>query len=568
VRPVDRRLLRRTRGARTALVADTGLGLAAAVALLVQAVLLAGVLSDAFDGAAASALTGALVALAVVVAVRAVLAAGFESVGRWAGTQVMSELRHDLVRHRLRADPRAADGVEAGELATAAVQGVDLLETYFARYLPQLVLACLVPVLVLVVAATADPVSAAIMLVTLPLVPVFMVLIGSATAARTRARWRAMTRLSDHFLDVVRGLPTLRAYNRGAAQADRIATSSEEYRATTMQVLRVSFLSGAVLDLAATLGTALVAVSLGLRLVDGDVSLRPALVVLLLTPELYAPLRALGAQYHASADGVAAAERILDLVDRRGTVQSGAGEPPVDWSVVRLESVRLTYPGRAVPALDGLDLELRRGEVVALVGATGAGKSTVASLLLGLVQPDSGAVTVDGTDLRTLDLAAWRRQASWLPQRPTVLRGSVREAIAMGRPGATDDQVRAAAVAAQVDGTVAELRHGYATEVGDGARGLSLGEVRRLALARALLRDSPLLVLDEPAAHLDPALVASLASAVREAARGRAVLLVEHHAELAAVADRVVRLEDGHVADVDVPVVRAGTGEVGAGGSR
>jgi ATP-binding cassette, subfamily C, bacterial CydD len=552
VRPVDRRLLRRARGARTALVVDSLLGLGVAVAVLVQAVLLAGVLADSFAGAAPSTLVGAVVVLAVVVAVRAALAAGFESVGRVAGVRVMSQLRLELVRHRLGADPRAVDGVEAGELATAAVQGVDLLETYFARYLPQLVLACVVPPLVLVVAAVADPVSAAIMLVTLPLVPVFMVLVGSASAARTRARWRALARLSNHFLDVVRGLPTLRAFNRGGAQAERIAATSEEYRATTMQVLRVSFLSGAVLDLAATLGTALVAVSLGLRLVDGDVSLRPALVVLLLTPELYAPLRALAAQYHASADGVAAAERILGLVDQPAPVTAGTDEPPRDWSVVRLESVRLTYPGRAVPAVDRLDLELRRGEVVALVGPTGAGKSTVAALLLGLLDPDSGSVTVDGTDLRLLDRTAWRRQVSWLPQRPTVFRGSMRDAIAMGRPDATDDEVRAAARAAQLDGTVAELRHGYATQVGDGARGLSLGEARRLALARALLRDAPLLVLDEPAAHLDPALVTGLGAAIRAAARDRAVLLVEHRPELAAMADRVVRLRAERV-EVGIP---------------
>jgi ABC-type transport system involved in cytochrome bd biosynthesis fused ATPase/permease subunit len=331
-----------------------------------------------------------------------------------------------------------------------------------------------------------------------------------------------------------------------------------------MQVLRVAFLSGAVLDLAATLGTALVAVSLGLRLVDGDVSLRPALVVLLLTPELYAPLRALGTQYHASADGVAAAERILGLLDSTAAVARGNAEPPRDWDTVRLDSVRLTYPGRAEPVLAGLDLELRRGEVVALVGPTGAGKSTVAALLLGFVDPDGGAVTVDGLDLTTLDRTAWRRQVSWLPQRPTVFRGSVRDAIAMGCPDAPDDAVRAAAVAAQVDGTVTELRHGYATEVGDGARGLSLGEARRVALARALLRDAPLLVLDEPAAHLDPALVGAVGAAIRAAAGDRAVLLVEHRPEMAAIADRVVRLVDGRAVEVTATSgsadVRSGSG--------
>jgi ATP-binding cassette, subfamily C, bacterial CydD len=567
VRPLDRRLLATARAARTVLVADAGLGVAAAVAVLAQAVLLSGVVAQAVAGEAPAALVGSVVALAMVVAARSALSAGFEATGRWAGTRVMSQLRRELVRHRLREVPRADDGVAAGELATAAVQGVDLLETYFARYLPQLVLACAVPGLVLVVAAVVDPLSAAIMLVTLPLIPVFMALIGSTTAARTRARWRAMARLSDHFLDVVRGLPTLRAFNRGAAQADRIAATGEAYRATTMQVLRVSFLSGAVLDLAATLGTALVAVSLGLRLVDGDVALRPALLVLLLTPELYAPLRALGAQYHASADGVAAAERILDLLDEPPAVAGGHAEPPHDWEVVRLESVGVTYPGRVVPALDGLDLELRRGEVVALVGPTGAGKSTVAALLLGFVAPGSGAVTVDGVDLGSLDLAAWRRQVSWLPQRPTLPRGTVRNAIAMGRPDASDEQVRAAAAAAQVDGTVLELRHGYATEVGDGARGLSLGEARRVALARALLRQAPLLVLDEPAAHLDPETADALALTIREAARDRAVLLVEHRPELVAIADRVVRLQAGAAAGVVAGATAAADAAVASGGA-
>ncbi len=545
MRPVDRRLVARAGAARTVLVADAGLGLAAAVAVLVQAALVSAVVAGAFDGEAPAAVAAPVVAVAGVVVVRAVLSAGFELTGRWAGTRVMSDLRRQLVHHRLRELPRAEDGAAAGEVATAAVQGVDLLETYFARYLPQLVLACVVPLLVLVVAAVVDPLSAAIMLLTLPLVPVFMVLVGRTTAVRTRARWRAMARLADHFLDVVRGLPTLRAFNRGEAQTERIAETGEEYRATTMQVLRVSFLSGAVLDLAATLGIALVAVSLGLRLVDGDVTLRPALLVLLLTPELYAPLRALGVQYHASADGVAAAERILDLLDERSAVTGGTDEPPTDWQVVRLEDVRLTYPGRDVPALDGFDLELRRGEVVALVGPTGAGKSTVAALLLGFLAPDSGTVTVDGVDLADLDLAAWRRQVAWLPQRPTLLRGTAREAVTLGRKDATDEQVTAAAVAAQVDATLRELRHGWATVVGEGARGLSLGEVRRVALARALLRDSPLLVLDEPAAHLDPATADAVAAAIREAARDRAVLLVEHRPEMTEIADRVVRLDAG-----------------------
>jgi ABC-type transport system involved in cytochrome bd biosynthesis fused ATPase/permease subunit len=361
-----------------------------------------------------------------------------------------------------------------------------------------------------------------------------------------------MTHLSNHFLDVVRGLPTLRVFNRGQAQAAHIAETSEAYRSTTMQVLRVSFLSGAVLDLAATLATALVAVSLGLRLVDGGVGLRVALTVLLLTPELYAPLRALGVQYHASADGLAAAERILDLLDAGAAEARGRGVVPTAWDVVRLQDVRVSYPGRPRPVLDGFDLEVRRGEVVALVGPSGAGKSTVAALLLGLRRPDVGAVTVDGVDLRTLDLAAWRREVSWLPQRPTLFRGSLRDAITLGDPDASDERVARAASLAQLDGLVGELRQGLATEVGEGGRALSAGEARRVGLARALLRESPLLVLDEPTAHLDPRLAHEVAAVVREIAKDRAVLLIEHRAEVSAVADRVVRLEAGVAVDAGV----------------
>ncbi|HXY72698.1 MAG TPA: thiol reductant ABC exporter subunit CydD, partial [Actinomycetota bacterium] len=462
------------------------------------------------------------------------------------------DLRLALVRGRLRDSPLAADGAEAGEVATAAVQGVDSLEAYFARYLPQLVLAALVPVIVLAWTAAVDPLSAFIMLITLPLIPVFMVLIGRATQARTRERWRALSRLSNHFLDVVRGLPTLRAFNRGEAQAERIAATGEEYRETTMQVLRVSFLSGSVLDLLATLATALVAVTLGIRLVDGAVTLRDALIVLLLTPELYAPLRAVAAQFHASADGLAAAERILDLIDDEpGPASAGAAAiadrrlPVPDWDVLRLERVTILRPGRDHPVLDGFDLELRRGEVLALAGPSGCGKSTVASLVVGLLPPDAGDVTVDGASVAALDAEAWRSRVAWLPQRPTLFAGTIRDNIAMGAPAATGRQIQEAAVLAGAHGFIADLPRGYETRVGDGGRALSAGELRRVALARALVRDAPLLVLDEPTANLDERSAAHVADTIRGVAAGRAVLLIEHRADLAAAADRVVRIEEG-----------------------
>jgi ATP-binding cassette, subfamily C, bacterial CydD len=543
VRPLDPRLLRRVRGARLALWADIALGLLATIALLTQAVLFAGIVADAFEGRTLPAVTGKLMLLAAIVVVRAVLAGAFEATGRRAATGVMSELRRTLVERRLRDAPRAADGVEAGEAATAAVQGVDALETYFARYLPQVVLALLVPAMVLVWTAVIDPISALIMLVTLPLIPVFMVVIGRFTDSATRARWVALSRLSNHFLDVVRGLPTLRAFNRGEAQTERIEAASEEYRTTTMQVLRVSFLSGSVLELMATVATALVAVTLGLRLIDGVVGLRSALAVLLLTPELYAPLRGLAAQFHASADGLAAAERILDLLDAGRRAPRGTHEPPGSWEVVGLEGV--TVLGRAGAVLDEFDLEIRRGEVVALVGPSGSGKSTVASLLLGLRAPDGGVVMVDGTDLASIEHAAWMREVSWLPQRPTLFRGTVRDNVLLGDPSAPESRLEAAVRLAGAAAFIVELRHGDRTRIGEGGRSLSAGETRRLALARALVRETPLLILDEPTANLDVESADLIARSIRVAAQGRAVLLIEHRPELARLADRIVRIEDG-----------------------
>jgi thiol reductant ABC exporter CydD subunit len=429
---------------------------------------------------------------------------------------------------------------------------VDALEVYLARYLPQVVLAVAVPVAVLVVTLAIDPTSAAIMLVTLPAIPVLMALVGRLSAERARARWQALSRLSNHVLDVVRGLPTLRAYNRAEAQADLVGASAEQYRLTTMQVLRVSFLSGAVLDLAATIGTALVAVTLGVRVIDSDLGLQAALTVLLLTPELYAPIRSLGAQYHASVDGLAAAERILDLLGPDAPAAEPAGRAP-DWREIRLTGVTVERPGRAGPVLPELDLRLRRGEVVALVGPSGVGKSTVAAVLLGLCRPDLGRVTVDGRDLGTLDPDWWHRQVGWLPQRPTMFRGTIRDNIALADPRASAERVAEAARLAGVAEFVGELHLGYETRIGAGGRGLSAGEQRRIALARALLRDAPLLVLDEPTANLDPETAAVVTDAIGRVAAGRAVLVIEHRPDLVP-ADRTVVLRPAEALPRQTPL--------------
>jgi thiol reductant ABC exporter CydD subunit len=454
LRAFDRRLLGRAAAARWALVANVAAGLAGTVLLLAQMTLLAAVIADAAEGRLRRVPATLLATVVAIMAARAGLVQVVEVSGRQAATRVMSALRAELAERRLRPGSGMFGRSDSAELAAGTVQGVDGLETYFARYLPQAVLAVLVPVAVLCWSATVDLTSALIMTVTLPVIPVFMSLIGRSAGARARANFQALVGLSGWFLDVTRGLPTLRAFNRGAAQVDAIREVTDRYRRTTMSTLRLSFLSGVVLDLAATLSTALVAVTLGVRLVGGGLGLRPALTVLLLVPELYAPLRALAMLYHASADGLAGVQRVLDALDRSPAAairqpEAGNARAPRDpgrrRAPVGLRAVTVRYPGRPLPALDRVDLELDPGELVAVVGASGAGKTTLGRVLLGLTRPDEGAVLVGGRPLADADLDRWRDRVAWAAQHPALIPGTVAANVALGRPGAGQAAIEEAA---------------------------------------------------------------------------------------------------------------------------
>lgn len=547
MRALDPRLLRRTKSARPLLVLDSALGIGTALAVLLQAGLLARIVARAFEGAPLRALWLDFALLLAAFVARGALSWGMEVSGRRAAWSVLSELRLALVEKRLRSQPAATDSTSGAEIAAVAVQGVEALEGYFARYLPQVVLASIVPFIVVAWVTVVDWESALIMFLTLPLVPVFMWLIGRYTEQRTRERWQALRLLSTHFLDVVRGLPTLRAFGRARDEIQVLADVSERYRATTMETLRVSFLSGSVLELAATLGVALVAVTAGVRLVAGDLGLQAGLTVIVLAPELYLPFRRLGAEYHASADGLAISERMLALLDAPASLgaRGACPAPSPAHAPVRLEGVSFSYPARPAPVLEGLDLELSPRETVALVGESGAGKSTVAALLLGLLEPTAGRISVGGVDLLSCEIESWRRLIAWVPQHPSLFRGTVADNIRLGDPAASEQRVRVAAALAGADAFIGRLPDGYATLVGDGARALSPGQRRRIGLARAFLRDAPLVILDEPTADLDARSVAIVSSAVGRLQRGRTMLLIAHRPELVQHADRVVRLENG-----------------------
>ena len=497
LRPFDPRLLRRTVDVRWVLGANVASGLVTTFLLLMQVTLVAGLIASVVEEPSHRVSTTRVVILLAVIICRAGLAHLTEVSGRRAASHVMSGLRRELATRFLGAHRPTEDDI--GDLATSAVQGVDGLEDYFARYLPQVVLAMTVPVAVLVWSAVVDPTSAIIMAITLPVIPIFMVLIGNAAANRSRARWRSMVTLSAHFLDVVQGLPTLRAFNRGSAQTANIARATDEYRRTTMGTLRLAFLSGVVLDLATTLSIALVAVTLGVRLVSGGVGLAAALTVLLLVPELYAPIRQVGSLFHASADGLAGAERILDLLDPTGpdvvlsNSNLAAPELPDGRQVpISLDRVTVRYPERPIAALDEIDLRIQPNEILMVTGPSGSGKTTLGRVLVGLEAPDAGALCIGGHRLDGDDLDAWRHQVAWAAQRPAIVHATVAANIALGQPDLGDHAIEAAARSAAAHDFIVDFPDGYGTVLGRGGHGLSTGQTQRIGLARAFApRRSP-----------------------------------------------------------------------------
>ncbi|PSK71269.1 ABC transporter [Streptomyces sp. CS149] len=542
MKPIDPRLLHHARATRLFLAAVVALGLVGALLVIAQAMLIAELVVGGFeDGLTVTELRTPLLLLAAVAVGRALVAWLTELAAHRASAAVKSELRGRLLERATRLGPDWLSGQRTGSLVALATRGIDALDDYFARYLPQLGLAVVVPVAVLARIVTEDWVSAAIIVVTLPLIPLFMILIGWATQTRMDRQWQLLSRLSGHFLDVVAGLPTLKVFGRAKAQAESIRTITSDYRRATLRTLRIAFLSSFALELLATLSVALVAVTIGMRLVDGELDLYTGLVVLILAPEAYLPIRQVGAQYHAAAEGLSAAEEIFAVLEAEPRA-SGTEDAP-DTLRLELADVTVRHEGRAEPSLDAASLTVEPGETVALVGPSGVGKSTLLNVILGFARPDEGQVRVGGRDLADLDPERWRSRIAWVPQRPHLFAGTIAENVRLARPDAGDEAVVAALRDAGAYDFVAALPDGMLTALGEDGAGLSAGQRQRIALARAFLADRPLLLLDEPTASLDGESEAGIVDAVRRLAAGRTVLLVVHRPALLAVADRVVALE-------------------------
>jgi thiol reductant ABC exporter CydD subunit len=533
VRPLDPRLLAYARRARVPIALVVLLGAASAGLIIAQAQLLAA-------GIAGESLTVVPV-LALVVAGRLVVAGSTEAAAYHASAAVKSALRLGLLARAASLGPRWLAGQRAASLTTLATGGVEALDGYFARYLPQLVLGVLVPVAVTVRVLMADLLAGLTIAVTLPLIPVFGALAGRASGRYAADRWRALSVLSHHFLDVVRGLPTLKVFGRSGAQRLEIGRVTDDYRRTTMGTLRVAFLSSLVLELVATVSVALVAVGVGLSLVYGHLTLRTGLLVLILAPEAYLPLRQAAAQFHAVTDGLAAASDALAVIEAPSpSFADSRGDSDGNRRTIMVDSLSVAHPGRSAAAPDGVSVTVRPGEIAVITGPSGCGKSTLIDVLLGFEQPSRGRVeTVD------------RSRIGWVPQQPYLFPGTVASNIRLGWPSASDAAVLAAARAAALDDVPLDRA---VTERGGG---LSAGQRRRVALARALLPDRPFLLLDEPTAGLDAGREAHVLGTLRaQAAAGRAILIAAHHPRVIAIADTVVRLDAASSVPADLEVVR------------
>jgi ATP-binding cassette subfamily C protein CydCD len=566
---LDKRLVSQAAGVRRGLALTIGTGLLAGIVLVGQARFLSRVVGRVFlAGDGLEQVRPLLLGLLALALARAALVwLGEVAAGRAAG-RLKADLRERLAAHLLALGPAYLQGERTGELANTAVEGVEALDAYFSQYLPQLALAALVPLTFLLFVFPQDWLSGLVLLLTAPLIPVFMILIGDLARTLTRRQWAALSRMSAHFLDVLQGLATLKLLGRGQEQTETIARVGERFRETTMGVLRVAFLSALVMELVATISIALVAVQIGLRLLSGRLGFEEAFFILILAPEFYLPLRLLGARHHAAMAGLEAARRIFqvleteDLSPRPPSLRGKGGSYPplfvgVGWGVGLISppssfhlvftGVHYAYEDERRPALHGVSFELPPGRHVALVGPSGAGKSTIAHLLLRFIEPQRGTITVDGAPLHEFPPAAWRARVAWVPQNVYLFHASVADNIRLARPDAALDEVVRAARQAHAHQFIQALPQGYETPVGERGARLSGGQAQRIALARAFLKDAPLLILDEPAAHLDPEHEALLGETFARLVQGRTVLTIAHRMSTVAGADRILVLDGGHV---------------------
>jgi ATP-binding cassette, subfamily C, bacterial CydD len=549
---VNRELVREVRSARVSLGLTVALGLLAAAATIFQLVAFSKVVARVFlQGQDLKEVRGLLLLLIGASCLRSVLVWGREVAAQRGAVRVKSELRERLFAHVLRLGPSYTVGERTGELTTTATEGVEKLDAYVGRYLPQVFLSVLVPLMIAGYISPRDPSSAVLLLVTAPAIPVLMVLVGGYAEEHTRRQWRALSRMGASFLDAMQGLTTSKIFGRSADEGEKVAVASEEFRRRTMKVLRYAFLSGFVLEFMTAAAIGLVAVTLGVRVISGNVPFEVAFLVLLLAPEFYKPLRELGAHRHAGMEGSAAADRIFEILATPARVRQASDNlgPVSDGISIELSGVGYTYPESETAALRELTLTLPANTLTALVGRSGSGKSTVVNLLMRFVDPESGTIRANGVEIMKHSAKAWREKLALVPQRPHLFHGNVLENIRLARPGASREEIERAAELAGADGFIRQLPDGFATQIGERGARLSGGEAQRIAIARAFLKDAPVLIMDEPTSSLDPESERLIRTALKRLTEGRTVLVVAHRLNTVYGADKIAVLDRGRLAE-------------------
>lgn len=546
---MHRRLLALARESRTALLLTIGSGFLVGLLTIAQAYALSHTINGVFlEGQTLFQVSPWLRLMLIVIAGRALLTWVNEVSANAVAVRIKTDLRQRLFDQILRLGPAYTRGQRTGELTTAAIEGIEALDAYYSQYLPQLVVTALIPISILVVVFPIDLLSGLVMLITAPLIPFFMIMIGKGAEIVTKRQYHTLSRLSAHFLDSLQGLTTLKLFGQSKAHAKNIEMVSNQFRDTTLGVLRITFLSALALELLATISTAVIAVEIGFRLLYARMEFLPAFFILVLAPEFYLPLRNLGARFHAGMAGTSAARRIYEILDTPAPEkqpEADSTKPVEKISSIHLEDISYTYPGQSAPALKNISLQIKAGQHIALIGPSGAGKTTLANLVLGFIQPTSGKITINGelplSDCHIPDHIAW------VPQRPHLFHDTIAENIRLGKPDATQEEIRDAAKAAYLQEAIEEMPAGYETVIGEGGARLSGGQAQRLALARAFLKNAPILILDEPTSSLDPETETLLEASTRRLMQGRTVLTIAHRLNTIFRADQIIVLENGQI---------------------
>jgi len=551
---------------------SVGLGLGSGLLLIVQAGFLARIIHGAvIDGQDRAELGPIFLALVGIYLVRALLGWGREISGFEASAKIRRKVRAALMAHITRLGPAYVAGRDTGALASTVMEQVEGLHGFFAHYLPQMALAIMIPTAILAFVFPVSWAAGGLLMVTAPLIPLFMVLVGMGAESVSQRHFQALARMSAHFLDILQGLPTLKLFDKSRSAATTVARVSRDYRKRTMSVLRIAFLSSAVLEFLSSIAIAMVAVYLGMTYLGYynfgtwglPLTLSGGFFILLLAPEFYLPLRELGTHYHARAEAVGAAQEILKVL--AVPVPDDPDKPlvlsPSDGVALSFKDVHLAYDAGRRPALNGVSFTIHAGEKLALVGESGAGKTTVLDLLLGFLQPDRGELTANGISMDRLDPASRRRYMSWIGQDPALFYGSIRDNIRMGRPDAPEEAVTAAARSARVLDFTQTLTQGLDTVIGEQGYGLSRGQAQRIALARAFLKKAPVLLLDEPTAGLDVENENLVLAALDKLSQGRTVLTVTHRMADVEQADRILVMSGGRIVEQgDFTALRAADG--------